>query len=1002
VCDTITCDTITATNINGTADTFNSTLVTDAGLYRVSLSNNNNTNPHPFYQNSDLLYKPTTKVLSCVASNIFSKIDISALPSTALYPLYFGLDILADGSNEVYQTSFVTYQPSNDRLVVKNMNFTGVINGVSVNNFSNIPKIALLYDGLGGNNTAGESLPTWDDEYSEITFPTNIWILGNLTLDDSAYFNKLGNIFNYPVHLEDTTFNTRNSLQINIQSDGTTAGGTGVAGIQFNSWGGRTNASCQIYALDNANYSGDLCFVTAPSGSDLTIPVERMRIMADGNIGIGNSAPAHTLHVTGEIKCTNRLITDKVSSITNGNIVFDTYPSGVATDRLRILSNGNIGMGVTTPTVKLDVSGSVRASSTVFTTNITSISATASGSIFGDKTTGAINIGGAMTTGGAISLGNILTGLNSVNLYGKTFCYNELQANQGIDCNSYEARDPNVGLTIGTSMGAGNGTITIGTAGTTTNNMDLNALTGTLSGNWNSATPTTGDNSTKIATTEFVQNTLSGGSSFLALNSTTTQVVNSTVGFIGQLTTSTPYARNVVGSGSLQHDNVICSDDGEIVYTFANTGKILYGSFDFGITWRALYTHSATTTINNIACNGSGKYVFISFASQAFQYSFNFGNTFQAITISAITTYYPITNISCSFEPTGNFYVGVTNNNTALSRVDIYVSTTGPTGSFTAGNLPGNTSRVLSHCFTNTNMLISSGLGQEVWANPQPYNASLTIASNVVFSSGGTINAKIRSNNGGNFVQIGAANLYQSRQYGLTGYVTAASSSTRATSVNRNGTIFLYSSGANLYISNNQYSQKITYGSTLPVYTLMYTASGTITDVWISGNGLKGYLTVSGQLDRIYNFDIQGPLGAYQTDFIIDKDRQIVRSHLPSDITGNFANAFLPYKITQVGGDFTIAQPFTQYYQLNGTSNFTITLPAITEYFIGLEFKMYQTQSKTVTINCNTSDNIIHPKNPLVLTDTTYSYSVSTNYNGISLMAIYSPSSAKMFAWMII
>jgi hypothetical protein len=191
-------------------------------------------------------------------------------------------------------------------------------------------------------------------------------------------------------------------------------------------------------------------------------------------------------------------------------------------------------------------------------------------------------------------------------------------------------------------------------------------------------------------------------------------------------------------------------------------------------------------------------------------------------------------------------------------------------------------------------------------------------------------------------------------------------------------------------------------GSTLPAYTLLLTASDNITDVYISGNGLKCYYTVTGQLDRVYQFDIDGPMNVYSSDFVIDKDRMVVRSHPPSDITGNFANALLPYKITQVGGNFTIAQPFTHYYQLNGTANFTLTLPRITEFFIGLEFKLYHTQTKTVTINCNTNDMLIFPKGTLSLTDTSFAYAPSANYNGIGVMATYSPGSSKMFAWVLI
>jgi hypothetical protein len=49
----------------------------------------------------------------------------------------------------------------------------------------------------------------------------------------------------------------------------------------------------------------------------------------------------------------DNLVKDEIVSLTNGNIIFNTNPSGVATERIRILSNGNIGINQTAPSFRL-------------------------------------------------------------------------------------------------------------------------------------------------------------------------------------------------------------------------------------------------------------------------------------------------------------------------------------------------------------------------------------------------------------------------------------------------------------------------------------------------------------------------------------------------------------------------------------------------------------------------------------------------------------------------
>jgi hypothetical protein len=148
-----------------------------------------------------------------------------------------------------------------------------------------------------------------------------------------------------------------------------------------------------FYRRNNASdYSSYLSFFLSDISVTPTLS-ERMRIAADGNVGIGTTDPTARVHVTGISSVfdgqnsstgEHRLIisksaVDKVASVIftrGGNAVsngiaeiglasndalsfkVNTTP-GTYTEHMRILQNGRVGIGVTNPSTKLDVNGNL-------------------------------------------------------------------------------------------------------------------------------------------------------------------------------------------------------------------------------------------------------------------------------------------------------------------------------------------------------------------------------------------------------------------------------------------------------------------------------------------------------------------------------------------------------------------------------------------------------------------------------------------------------------------
>jgi hypothetical protein len=143
-----------------------------------------------------------------------------------------------------------------------------------------------------------------------------------------------------------------------------------TTGLGFAFSTGATHPSVLIQAeeFDTADQRANIILSTNNTNTDVA-PTERLRIDSSGNVGIGTASPAVKLHVDGSARVgsgndyqfDSTLKINGESTGATGYLRFYTN----SLERLRIDSDGNVGIGTTSPSQKLVVVGATSDTETI-------------------------------------------------------------------------------------------------------------------------------------------------------------------------------------------------------------------------------------------------------------------------------------------------------------------------------------------------------------------------------------------------------------------------------------------------------------------------------------------------------------------------------------------------------------------------------------------------------------------------------------------------------------
>lgn len=224
------------------------------------------------------------------------------------------------------------------------------------------------------------------------------------------------------VYIDDQTQGVSNFGVTSLVSSGTNKWNIYASGTAANYFAGNVQFAAGTAALPSITRFSDentgLLFPAADTVAVSTAGVERMRIDASGNVGIGIASPVGRLDVAGTAPTLNirdtqqktwaigdavgtldfyaddtsgvgaqavsriRSLSDASSAAPSGALAFWTaVAANAAAERMRLTSAGNLGIANTAPTERLDVTGNIKASGSVTSATVVATASVAAPAI---------------------------------------------------------------------------------------------------------------------------------------------------------------------------------------------------------------------------------------------------------------------------------------------------------------------------------------------------------------------------------------------------------------------------------------------------------------------------------------------------------------------------------------------------------------------------------------------------------------------------------------------
>ena len=192
--------------------------------------------------------------------------------------------------------------------------------------------------------------------------------------------------------------------------------------------------------LGNAGTTPSTNFLGTTDNQDLVIRTnntEKMRVQADGNVGIGTNIPNNKLDLGTSAGSTTSDVAGKKLAVYNNAAGTDFYGLGISSGVLQLHaaataseqpgmvlnSDGNVGIGTTAPVARLEITSNTANVSGLRMTNLTSASPVSSGATLGVNATGDI-----VTVPGSVftpAFGRVVTA-STINVAAGTGNYNLL------------------------------------------------------------------------------------------------------------------------------------------------------------------------------------------------------------------------------------------------------------------------------------------------------------------------------------------------------------------------------------------------------------------------------------------------------------------------------------------------------------------------------------------------------------------------------------------------